>query len=86
MSIVKLIEKAKGKFFRIVYFKRTNGKRREMVARTGVRKGLTGEGLKFIPAERNLKVVWDTGKKGYRMVDLETVTEFQCGKIVWKRA
>lgn len=86
MSILELIKRTKGRFFRIVFYKRTNGERREMVARTGVHKDLTGEGLKFDPAKRNLKVVYDTGKRGYRMVDLESVCEFQCGKMVWKRA
>ena len=67
-----LIESTKGKFFTVTFVKK-DGTIRTMTARTGVRKGVKGNGLKFNPSERNLKVVWSCDAESFRMINLNTI-------------
>jgi len=67
-----LIESTKGKFFTVTFVKK-DGTIRTMTARTGVIKGVTGQGLKFNPSERNLKVVWSCDAETFRMINLDTI-------------
>ena len=57
-----------GRIFSVTFIKK-NGEARRMAARHGVRKGVTGEGLKFDPRKKGLMVVFDMNK-GFRMVPL----------------
>jgi hypothetical protein len=68
----ELIESTKGKFFTVTFVKK-DGTIRTMTARTGVRKGVTGQGLKFNPSERNLRVVWSCDAETFRMINLDTI-------------
>ena len=68
----ELIESTAGKFFTVTFVKK-DGTIRTMTARTGVRKGVTGQGLKFNPSERNLKVVWSCDAETFRMINLDTI-------------
>lgn len=54
-----MIDNTRGRYFS-VSFLTAKGTIREMTCRTGVRKGTTGEGLKFDPASRGLRVVSET--------------------------
>lgn len=69
-----MIKGSSGKVFGVSFVKRTTGEVRTMSARTGVRKYITGEGLKFSPSQYNLVTVFDMNKRAYRMVNLEGVT------------
>lgn len=80
-SITELIKSTKGKFFSVEFVKR-DGSVRKMTARLGVRKGITGKGLAFNPAERDLMVVWATDKKNYRFINLKTITALKVNGIV----
>jgi hypothetical protein len=53
----EMIRHSNGKLFSVTFVKRKDGSRRRMTARTGVRKGVTGEGQKFNPADHDLLVV-----------------------------
>ena len=68
----KYIYKTNGKIFSAVFTKK-DGEKRTMVCRQGVAKYVTGKGLKFKPAERNLIGVFDMHKKAYRFINLETL-------------
>lgn len=68
-----ILNNMKGEFFTICFVKRTNGEKRIMNCRFGVKKYVTGEGLKFEPKERNLLVVFDVHKEQYRMINLESI-------------
>ena len=68
----ELIESTKGKFFTVTFVKK-DGTIRTMTARTGVKKGVNGNGLKFNPSERNLKVVWSCDAETFRMINLNTI-------------
>jgi len=80
-KVRKVIESTKGKFFRVVFTKRTNGELRTMDCRTGVKVFTKGEGMKFDPKDKDLIPVWDlrawepNGDTGYRFVNLRTVKE-----------
>lgn len=77
-DVRKTILESNGKIFKVVFVKRTTGEVREMVARIGVKKDQTGEGLKFDPLEKGLLTVFDMQKDAYRMINLDTVTELKC--------
>lgn len=64
-----------GKFFRVVFIKRTTGERRVMRARRGVTKYLRGGKLPYDPIEKGLMTVFDLDKKAYRMVSLDAIVE-----------
>ncbi len=89
-QILKQIDKAQGRFFRIGFVKRSTGKPRGMTARIGVRnwktkegdqKAVTGEGMKYDPKKRDLLPVYDAQKKDYRMVSLDSVFFLQVDGI-----
>ena len=74
-----LISNTRGRIFSVTFLK-SNGDLREMTCRLGVRKGVTGAGLKFDPASRGLRVVHEfkstaveggqrlTAETGFRMI------------------
>lgn len=72
-----------GKFFRVSFIKRTNGKLRVMRARTGVKKHLSGKGAPYSFNSKGLLSVWDVDAKGYRSVPTDAIVDFQCGDLRW---
>lgn len=76
VNIRAAIRSTRGRIFSVRFIKRTSGDARKMVARTQVRKYITGGGLTFSPKKRNLMVVFDMQKHEYRMIPLDAVTEF----------
>jgi len=69
----KAILESNGRFFSVTFIKRSNGEERTMVCRTGVKKHLKGGELGYIPSEKELAVVFDQQKQGYRTIPLEAV-------------
>jgi hypothetical protein len=78
-SLLEAIQKADGSLFSIIFIKK-DGSLREMVARTGVTKGVNGAGLKFDPKARGLLPVYDMHKDAWRMVNLNTVKAIKLKK------
>lgn len=76
-----LILGTNGKFAKII-FKKKSGEIREMVFRTGVRKGLVG-GTNKVSHINKYITVYDVVNKGYRHVNLETVQSIKCGKVLF---
>ena len=74
VKAIDLIRGSKGKVFGVTFIKRTNGKERTMNARLGVKKGVTGEGLKFDPKQYALIPVYEMPTQQFRMVHLEGLT------------
>ena len=58
--------------FSVVFLKK-NGEIRRMNCMLGVKKHLKGGKLSYNPKERNNLVVFDTQKKGYRTINLDTL-------------
>lgn len=79
MKVRELIDDTHGKFFVVRFIKRTNGELRQMVARIGVHKDVTGRGMSYDPDKKNLRVIRDMHKKDYRMIPLDGVVYFKCG-------
>jgi len=67
-----------GKLFSVTFVRRGDGAVRRMLCRTGVRKEVTGAGLRFAPADRNLFSVYDVQKRQYRFIPLENVLWLTC--------
>src|SRR5689334_15231202 len=73
-------QKEAGVFFNVVFIKRTTGELRTITCRGGVHKYTTGEGLKFVPGQKNLIGVWeannaegDKGADAYRFISIEGI-------------
>ena len=71
-DILNLLKDNRSEIFSVVFLKK-NGELRPMTCRFGVKKHLKGGNLAFNPLERNLLVVFDMQKEGYRMINLETL-------------
>ncbi len=69
-----------GKFFTVVFIKRTNGEERTMNCRKGVRKGVRGGGLKFDPVSKDLVGVFDIPKGQHRFISLEAIRRISINK------
>jgi len=61
------------KFFTVVFVKRTNGEVRTMNCRKGVRKNVSGVGLRFDPRTKGLVSVFDIPKDKHRFVSLDQI-------------
>lgn len=63
------------------FVKRTNGEVRNMIARLGVTKHLSGGGAKYSFASKNLLSVWDVQARSYRCVPLDAILSLKCGSL-----
>ncbi len=80
-EVIDLFKKANGTLVSVTFVKRTNGEVRKMLARTSVKKGVKGVGLKFNPKNKKLIGVYDFQKvregadpwKCYRFVPIDAV-------------
>lgn len=63
-------------------FTKKNGEIRDMVCRLGVKKGTNGRGLNFDALDKGLLPVYDFKNSGFRMINLNTLTELRIrGKV-----
>jgi hypothetical protein len=75
MTIDKAIELMKsGRFFSAEFVKK-DGSTRKILARTGVKKYVTGKGMAWSPSERGYVSVYDVQKKEYRLINTKTLTK-----------
>lgn len=65
---------SRGRIFGVDFIKRTNGEKRYMVCRYGVRAYAKGVGLSFDPAAKGLIVVFDIQKMAYRFINVRGMT------------
>ena len=72
-AVEKMVN-TKGRVFSARFEKRTTGEMRKINCRLGVTKHLKGGELKYKPSEKNLVGVFDMQKKGYRMIDIDGLT------------
>ena len=84
MNAKDLIKSTKGKFFTVVFIKRTNGQLRVMNCRTGVTKYLKGGSKGFNDSDHNLVTVFDTVAKAYRSIPLDAIVEIRFGGKIYK--
>jgi hypothetical protein len=77
-----LIKATKGRFFTVSFIKRTDGTKRVMNARLGVKAYLKGGELPYNPNSKGthgLIPVFDIPKKAYRMINVDTITKLKIG-------
>lgn len=73
-----IIKASKGKIFTVTFIKK-DGNIRVMNARLGVKAYLHGGSLPYNPEEKGLLALFDIQAKGYRMLNLSTITELTIG-------
>ena len=76
-EVREIVSNTNGQFFNVEFKKRTTGELRNMTARVGVSKYITGEGLKYNAKEKDLLPVYDMIAKGYRMVSIDGITRLR---------
>jgi hypothetical protein len=74
-----LIKGTKGKFFTVSFIKRTDGTKRVMNARLGVKVYLKGGELPFDPEAKGLIPVYDIQKKDYRLISVTSIYYLKIG-------
>lgn len=65
----ELINQSKGHIFSVSFIKK-DGTLRNMVCRNGVKKGVTGAGMNYNPADHDLLTVYDMAKNEFRSIPL----------------
>ena len=80
--VLELIQTSNGQVFSALFIKK-DGTERSMLCRLGVKKYLTGKGMKYNPLDKDLLPVYDMQSKGYRMINLKTVKALQINKEVY---
>lgn len=75
----ELVNSSKGRFFTITFVKKDNSVRR-MTARTGVKIGVNGQGMKYNPMDYGMKSVFDMAKLEWRMINFKTATRLKINK------
>lgn len=78
---VTKIRSSRGKFFTVLFTKRSDNTTRKMNCRTGVRKDLKGEGK---PKKLDLITVYDMVKKEYRNINVSGLREIKIGRKNYK--
>jgi hypothetical protein len=78
-----------GTIFTVTFIKRTDGTKRVMKCRKGVKKGTTGQGMSFFPGRDSLLPVYDVklaqklknegnnDDKAYRFISLEKILQVE---------
>lgn len=85
-TVGEVLRAQEGKIFTVTFIKRTNGERRVMNCRLGVKAYLAGGEPAYDFVAKNLLPVYDVKKNGYRSIPLDAVegikAEGQTYKIV----
>ena len=81
----ELVKNYKGsQFFTVTFTKRSNGETRVMNCRKGVKKDVSGQGHKYIVADKGLVCVRDVQKRAHRMIALESIQEIKMAGKTYK--
>lgn len=78
-GVVKKIKRSMGRFFTIVFTKRTTGESRTMTCRLGVKKHLKGGPRAYDPEKLGLLIVWEAKSSEYKSIPMDAITEFRFG-------
>jgi len=81
-EVIKNLED--GKFFTVVFTKRTTGEERVMNCRQRVKKFLKGGEAKYSFSEKKLVSVFDVQKNEYRCFPLDALKEIRSGGEVFQ--
>lgn len=81
-DLVRILKGKRGKMLTIAYRKK-DGSLRILNTVTGVRKNITGAGLKYDPEKHGYIILYDLKAKGYRTVNINTVGDVRMDKQVY---
>lgn len=81
-DLVKILKGKRGKMLTIAYRKK-DGSLRILNTVTGVRKNITGAGLRYDPDKYGYIILYDLKAKGYRTVNINTVGDVRMDKQVY---
>lgn len=81
-DLVKILKGKRGKMLTIAYRKK-DGSLRILNTVTGVRKNITGAGLKYDPDKYGYIILYDLKAKGYRTVNINTIGDVKMDKQVF---
>lgn len=81
-KLVSLIKNTRGKMMSIV-FRKKDGTVRLINTVTGVRKNITGSGLKYNPDDYGYLILYDLKKRAYRTVNIDTIGDVKMDKKVF---
>jgi len=70
------IKETKGQIFS-AFFEKKDKTMRKMVCRLGVKKGVKGVGMAYVPLEKRLVCVFDMQKNEFRMINLKTLQKLK---------
>jgi hypothetical protein len=79
INIEQFRNEVKGKIFTATFIKK-DGTMRTMKARLGVKKGVSGVGLKYDAESRGNLIVYDMEKKGFRTIELDSLCQLNYNK------
>lgn len=75
---IRLLSSTQGRLFRVVFTRRSDGQKRVMICRTGVKKGVKGTGKPADPKHRLISV-YDMQAEGFRSIPQEGIEEITFG-------
>jgi hypothetical protein len=78
------IRETKGKILTVTFIKRSNGQKRVLNGRLGVKAYLVGGILPYDPDEKGLIPIKDNsipGRGGYRMINIQGITNLKTGGV-----
>ena len=76
------VKKSMGRFFTVVFTKRSTGEKRTMTCRLGVKKHLKGGARAYNPEELGLMIVWEPKSATYKSIPTDAVLEVRmAGKV-----
>jgi len=81
LEAAQKIRDTKGRMFTVTFIKKSNGEKRTMNARLGVKAYLRGGVLPYDPNTKGLIPVYDIQTKDYRMINIQGIVNLKTGGI-----
>jgi hypothetical protein len=81
LEAAQKIRDTKGRMFTVTFIKKSNGEKRTMNARLGVKAYLRGGVLPYDPNTKGLIPVYDIQTKDYRMINIQGIVNLKTGGV-----
>ena len=81
LEAAQKIRDTKGRMFTVTFIKKSNGQKRVMNARLGVKAYLRGGVLPYDPNTKGLIPCYDVQKKDYTMINIQGITNLKTGGV-----
>jgi hypothetical protein len=81
LEAAQKIRETKGRMFTVTFIKKSNGQKRTMNARLGVKAYLRGGVLPYDPNTKGLIPVYDIQAKDYRMINIQGIINLKTGGV-----